>query len=331
MTATATRFVALMEPVARELLGEPNEPLSSKNELRYGSRGSMSVNLEKGTWFDNESKVGGGLLDLITRETGRKDKARLDWLNEHGYGPSYKPNGAATRSKRPARAPLGKIVATFSYPDEAGVLLFQVTKHDPKDFRQRKPDGNGGWIWKLDKIRRVPYRLVELNEDIAQERTIFIVEGEKDVNNLRNLGAPATCNPGGAGNWGAAKIDQHFEGVDAVIIPDNDPQSCHEKTGEPMVHPDGRPVLPGQDHAQDVAQHLHGVAARVRVLDLKGAWPDCPPKGDISSSPAPSSTPAPQQGRCGKSWRKPSHDYSHHLFANHVRWPTKSSRGSIVS
>jgi len=39
-----------------------------------------------------------------------------------------------------------KIVATYDYTDESGNLLFQVVRYDPKDFRQRRPDGKGGWI-----------------------------------------------------------------------------------------------------------------------------------------------------------------------------------------
>ena len=31
-------------------------------------------------------------------------------------------------------------VATYDYLDEAGKLLFQVVRFDPKDFRQRRPD-----------------------------------------------------------------------------------------------------------------------------------------------------------------------------------------------
>ena len=42
------------EPIARELLGEPNKALSSRSDLRFGSRGSISVDLEKNCWFDHE-------------------------------------------------------------------------------------------------------------------------------------------------------------------------------------------------------------------------------------------------------------------------------------
>src|SRR6266576_3413762 len=42
-----------------------------------------------------------------------------------------------------------RIAATYPYTDEHGALLFQVVRYKPKDFRQRRPDGNGGWSWKL--------------------------------------------------------------------------------------------------------------------------------------------------------------------------------------
>jgi RecA-family ATPase len=49
-----------------------------------------------------------------------------------------------------------------------------------------------------------------------------------------------------------------------------------------MFHDDGRPMLPGQDHAQDVARALYPVANSVRVLDLAKRWPSMPAKGDVS-------------------------------------------------
>src|SRR5262249_53322855 len=77
----------------------------------------------------------------------------------------------------------------YSYLDEDGVLLFQAVRFEPgkdgekKSFRQRRPDGNGGWHWDLRGVRRVPYRLPELVNAPA-DRPVFVVEGEKDVDNL---------------------------------------------------------------------------------------------------------------------------------------------------
>ena len=39
--------------------------------------------------------------------------------------------------------PKGNIVATYDYTDDKGELLYQVVRYDPKDFRQRRPDGKG--------------------------------------------------------------------------------------------------------------------------------------------------------------------------------------------
>src|SRR5262249_5582551 len=51
---------------------------------------------------------------------------------------------------RDDEAPTAKrVVATYGYTDEAGALLFQTLRYSPKDFRQRHPDGRGGWEWNL--------------------------------------------------------------------------------------------------------------------------------------------------------------------------------------
>src|SRR5262249_15432867 len=103
----------------------------------------------------------------------------------------------------------------------------------------------------------------------------------KDADNLIASGLTATTNAGGAGKWRPA-LTEFFVGADVVIIEDNDPQKKHPKTGELMFHADGRPILPGQDHAQAGAAALKGTAARVRVLKLKDFWRAMPPKSDVT-------------------------------------------------
>lgn len=281
MTPDASELRALIAPVALRLLGEANRALSTKTELRYGSHGSLSIDLGKGTYYDHEDGTGGGVLDLIQRETGRTDDERIQWLIGERLLVDRKPNGNGHDRKSNGHD-LGRIVKTYPYVDEHGQVLFEVVRYEPKTFRQRRPDPNkpGGWVWKLDGVRQVPYRLPELVSEIELGKRVFIVEGEKDVDRLRSLGAPATTNAQGAGNWDDA-LNPIFAGADVVIIADNDPQTVHPKTGELMFHPDGRPKLPGQDHAQEVAAALSAVA-KVRVLDLSKVWPECPAKGDVS-------------------------------------------------
>ena len=53
-------FSPHMEAVARAMLGDPNPRLTTPNELRYGSNGSLSIDRNAGIWFDHERQVGGG-------------------------------------------------------------------------------------------------------------------------------------------------------------------------------------------------------------------------------------------------------------------------------
>lgn len=54
----------------------------------------------------------------------------------------------------------------YDYVEEGGKLLFQVVRFEDKSFRQRRPDGRGGWIWKLDDTRRVLYQLPRMMEAV---------------------------------------------------------------------------------------------------------------------------------------------------------------------
>jgi hypothetical protein len=275
--ASVSQYAALIEPVARFFFGEPNRGLSSIHELRFGSRGSLSIDLRNGTWYDHERGEGGGLLDLVARENHFEVRESPRWLHEHGFELDDDPklNGG--------RQPRGKIVATYPYMDENGKVLFEVVRLDPKDFRQRRPDGSGGYIWQIRGTRNVPYRLPELRAREHDEDLIYIVEGEKDVDMLRTrFGVVATCNAGGVGKW-RDELSEFFKDANVIVIPDNDPQKRHPKTNELMWHPDGRrPILPGQDHAHAVAASLQGIAASVRYLDLSRYWPEMPRKGDMS-------------------------------------------------
>lgn len=148
------------------------------------------------------------------------------------------------------------IEATYEYRDESGNLLFQAIRYAPKGFSQRRPDGTGGWIGNLEGVRRMLYRLPELLAASADE-TIYLVEGEKDVDRLRAGGLVATCNPMGAGKWRDEYV-KFLRGRRVVIIPDND--------------------QPGRDHAQAEAKSLRGVAASVKYLALSRL----PDHGDVS-------------------------------------------------
>jgi hypothetical protein len=161
------------------------------------------------------------------------------------------------------------IIATYPYCNEQRELLFEVVRFDTTDvnkrFRQRRPDVNGAWIWNIKGIRRVLYRLPQLIAAVKAGQRVLICEGEKDANTAVRLGYSATTNPGGINKW-HKEYDAFFHAADVVVVSDNDVQLKDKTTGAPLFHPDGRPQLPGQDHAASVAKRLNKIAAQVRII-----------------------------------------------------------------
>lgn len=154
---------------------------------------------------------------------------------------------------------LGEIVATYDYRDEAGELLFQAVRFEPKNFRQRQPgSAPGKWEWNVRGVRQVVYRLAEVRAAIERGETIYVPEGEKDADNLWRLGLPATCNAMGAGKWAKSHTECLRGAARVIVLPDND----HA----------------GREHAGEVAALLGRSGVEARVLELPGLRL----KGDVS-------------------------------------------------
>lgn len=151
--------------------------------------------------------------------------------------------------QKAARGERAKVVATYDYVDENGVLLFQALRFEPKDFRQRSPDGS----WSIKGCRRVPYRLPKVIEAVKQGLTVYVVEGEKDVHAAESLGLVATCNPMGAdngtGNKWLPEFSEFFKGASVVVVPDQDDA--------------------GKRHAEWVIANLQTTARSVRICNPK--------------------------------------------------------------
>jgi putative DNA primase/helicase len=215
--------------VARQLFGQESREGSHGDEKHFPDHGGLFINTQKNRWYCHSQSKGGDAIDLIQFANGCDYKATFEWLRSNGY--------ASYLGERPAPK---TIVATYDYVDENGALLYQTVRYEPKEFRQRRPDGIGGWIWKGPE-RPVPYRLPELLQ--RADRALLIVGGEKDVDNLRALGFTATCNHGGEGKWWP-ELTLYLKDRLVFILCDND------ETGE--------------KHQQVVGAALTGVAREVR-------------------------------------------------------------------
>lgn len=180
------------------------------------------------------------------------DRPRFDRRQEH-------------RPRPTSREDKGRIAAQYDYTDENGQLLARKTRWETavggkrkKTFTWSHPEGQGFQSGRNGMA--VPYHLPEL----VKAETVFLCEGEKDVDNLTAQGLAATCSPDGAGTGSKWRdtYTPYFAGKTVYILQDNDEV--------------------GKKFAQYEAQKLSPVAQEVKVLDLTALWPGLPEHGDIS-------------------------------------------------
>jgi hypothetical protein len=205
--------------------------------IHQGKRDSFAIRADSGLWHcHSQCDRGGDILAFEQAITGADfAEARAEVFHIVGR-------------IEPERSHF-RIVAEYNYTDERGDLLYQVVRLDPKDFRQRRPDGRGGWIWKKSE-RQVLYRLPE----VLQAPIVFLVEGERDAETLREFGFVATTNAGGAK---AAWLDSYtaaLTGREVIVIPDRDAD--------------------GRQWAAKVIRALTGHASKLIVLEVDDGCKD---------------------------------------------------------
>lgn len=137
------------------------------------------------------------------------------------------------------------------------------------------PDGNKRVRWSLFDTetgeflssgglagRKAPLYNADLLQTSA-ETTLYIVEGEKDVDTLAKHGFLATTIPNGAGfsNW-LETYNNGLQNRDVIIITDNDEQ--------------------GRKYGRTVAKNVLKIAKSVKIVPSECVYPKCPEKSDIS-------------------------------------------------
>lgn len=136
-----------------------------------------------------------------------------------------------------------------------------------KKLKFRRADGSKYCMWKHLKGSTWEKGRNNILPGLYQSQPdlpgiFFLVEGEKDVDNLKKAGMVAVSLPDGSQSKWEDPYNAVFKGKQVVILPDNDE--------------------PGKKYAQMCAEKLHGNAANIWIVDLKQAWPEIPEKGDIS-------------------------------------------------
>lgn len=147
----------------------------------------------------------------------------------------------------------------YIYTDEENRILYKVIRFFPKRFQQAKWE-NGKWHNNMENVRRVPYNL----PNILKSEEIYFVEGEKDADNLNDIGLIATTTVGGALSFVKYQKEymKYFKNKVIYIVPDNDDA--------------------GQKYAKNIYNTLSKVTNRIKILNLKEEIPDLKEKSDIS-------------------------------------------------
>jgi DNA polymerase-1 len=184
------------------------------------------------------------------RNDGKKAKRRMCLAKVYDY---KTPDGRFIKHNtlRFASPPEGEI----HHPDCRGD---HFSSRKDKDFRQARPDDNGGYVFGLDGVQTILYNLADVMQAALCGEMVVWVEGEKDADNgMERLGLITTTCPMGAKHW-KPHYAGFLTGAHVVIVADNDG--------------------PGREHAELVARELLPFAASVKVLKL----PNLPEKGDLT-------------------------------------------------
>jgi hypothetical protein len=227
---------------------------------RCGGEDRFSINTQKGVWNCRQCGVGGDVIKLVEHldACGFIDACRT--LTGES---APKANGKDRTGTKPRKV----VAAEYPYRDQNGAVAFVVERIEyqnpdgsfvskdgkrKKNFRQKRPDPDhpGEWIWNVDSVLVLPYRLPELIEAIAAGQRVSVVEGEAKADLLSSWNIAATTNACGSGKW-KPEHSEYLRGADVVLCPDHDDA--------------------GWQHINQVGASLVGIARSIRVLVLPHA------------------------------------------------------------
>ena len=182
----------------------------NQNEWRFGSKGSLSLDLNKDQFFDHEANVGGGVTDFVIHMGYAQDQSEaIKFLKKSGLIADAI-NTATTKTAE---------LRHHIYTDEQGNFLRKATKFEDGRWLQHRWEKDQ-WIPKVIGVRNVVYGLDRLT-NADKSLMCFVFEGEKDVERAWEHGLTATCNVSGAGKW-TNELNYPLIGRTVCIVPDND-------------------------------------------------------------------------------------------------------------
>lgn len=151
--------------------------------------------------------------------------------------------------KKPLEPWQKQLVAEYRYTDVDGNYLYSKLRYEGEGIEGKKIRYgriiNGKFTTGKGDVPGELYNIRAIRDAIEKGRTVFYVEGEKDVETMKELGLIAVT-AGGTGDW-KPSFSKYFIGVhDLVIIADND--------------------TPGEELANNVSRDLRDVVFKQRII-----------------------------------------------------------------
>lgn len=246
-------FEAIKREDCREIARRLGLELNRQDKTRCFLHGDTDPSLQvyKDHWYCYGCHEYGDAVDLVARYRGVSNGEAAQWIVDTMGTPT---------PKKSSGSDYGKFEREHIYP--GGQL---------KHVAYRKADGGKNMPWySLENGKWVRFKRKEHPGYIPPlyfrrdelPASIFLAEGEKDVDRLEQNHLAAISLPDGKDSKWYPEYKPYFSDRNVYIIQDNDD--------------------PGKKYAQRMAATLQGIAKSVYVLDLTQVWPELPEKGDVS-------------------------------------------------
>ena len=124
IAAEITDLRSHIAEIACAILGVPNTRLSTRQQLRFGTNGSVAVEIagdKRGQWFDHEAGIGGGPWELLTIKGRMINDDAIGWLKSQ-LGIEITPRVQTSR----------RMAASYDYRDESAIFCSRCVGSSPK-------------------------------------------------------------------------------------------------------------------------------------------------------------------------------------------------------
>jgi len=208
--------------------------------IREGDNGRALLTCHAGCDLqDIVGALGLGVVDLFPHN-GRASRSSLGTAKKVAKKTTQKTDKGKEETLTTDDLPDGTY---YEFTSPAGEVLY-IQRHKGGYYRKV---GEDLWRKGLEGVSQVLYNLPELVDGVRTGKTIYHLEGPKDVETAREkLGVVATTS-GSVSSW-RPEFRVHYTGADVVVVQDHDE--------------------PGREYARKVAEDVARVARRVRVVLL---------------------------------------------------------------